>query len=393
MRKLLLAVLAFALAAQAAAGPKSDGPKPANGYIGKVYQSVFALYGTATITHNTMFGNFTNVETKFVCTVTAYEKVENGYLLLGAGHCTAKNSELPPDMTYSVSEEIGGMRTDVKLLKAEFINDKGLDYAVYYLKTSKKYPVVPLGDEKQSKIGDATIDVNFSLGLAKEYSPGIIVSTVMLDTKTCPDCEGYFEVQQFDSHGASGSAVIDVHQKKIIGIVVAGVDGATVPTIVEPISSVEKELAKTNIDYLITCSCTLPAQPAQRVYKSVFSTVTITPVTITPFRLIDGQYFVDTNVDGHKRAALLDTGSSITLIRANLIHKSATGSINVTDYHGGSQKIPTVETTVCVQNICNDETVGMVSTLPEDVVLRGSFLNQFSTATFDFKNSVLILIQ
>ena len=120
-------------------------------------------------------------QTHFLCTVTPYEKVDGGYMLIGAGHCTAEsNDELPKGLVYTVSENIGTDKTPVVLLKSEMSdkqdgNENYLDYAVYYMKTDRVIPVIELGDENDVEIGSDTVDVNFSLGekMTKQLAKGI----------------------------------------------------------------------------------------------------------------------------------------------------------------------------------------------------------------------------
>src|SRR5205807_2284135 len=115
-------------------------------------------------------------------------KVEGGYELLSAGHCTPANvQELPPDMSFKVADDLHGPLMPVTLVAARM--DEPVDWAIYYLKTDKKYPVVPLGDERLVRINEKTIDVNYSLGLAKEVSMGVVSSK----TQTDGPMKGFFE--------------------------------------------------------------------------------------------------------------------------------------------------------------------------------------------------------
>lgn len=216
------------------------------GFENQVYHASLALYGTLP-QGSEVDGHFVlQARTNFLCTVTAIKKVKGGYILLGAGHCTAKgNSELPSALEYSVAENIGEKLMSVQLLKAKLDEPKNIDFAVYYLKTDKELPVIEIGDESEVYVGSKTIDVNFSLGetLTKELSEGYVSSVVAEKGKL----KGFYLVTQFDSHGASGSAVVSEETHKIIGLVVAGVDGTTTPTIVEPISVISAEVQTTQI--------------------------------------------------------------------------------------------------------------------------------------------------
>ena len=232
MKKFLVAVLAFVLSTAPVFATGSSIALP-KGFHGKVYNGALALYASS---------QEADVQDRFICTVQVIAKVKGGYELLGAGHCTPANTEdLPSDMTFSVATDLNGALMPVKLVKAKM--EEPVDYAIYYLPTNKKLPVIPLGDEHQMKIDDKTIDVNYSLALAKEVSLGVVSRQVQTDGPM----EGFFEVTEFDSHGASGSSVVSQRTKSVIGIVIAGVDGTTTPTWVEPISVIEKEIAGVDV--------------------------------------------------------------------------------------------------------------------------------------------------
>jgi hypothetical protein len=244
MTRFAALVLAFLLFFTTSLSGKNIGePK---GFDNKVFHASMAMYASSELAGIT--------SPRFICTVTAYKKVDKGYLIIGAGHCTSANDQLPPDMKYYASENLvspvtsmGGMAVQqvvsMQLIKAELTDN--YDYAIYFLPTDKKLPVIPLGDERDLKVGDKTVNVNFSLSAAKITSPGVIVSQE--GSPNLPP--GAFLVQEFDSHGASGSAIVSEKTHKIIGIVVAGWDGSTMPTIVEPISLIEAQLEKLQVVY------------------------------------------------------------------------------------------------------------------------------------------------
>lgn len=202
------------------------------GFDKKVYDASLALYATSE--------KADIKEPRFICTVSVVGKNGDVYALLGAGHCTSANTKFYDDMKYYVADQIGEGVQSVELAGA--VVDEPTDFALFTLRTSKKYPVIPLGDESEVALNDKTIDVNFSLGITKEVSYGRVVSKVIKNS-ACNNCAGFFEVEQFDSHGASGSAVISEKTHKVIGIVIAGIDGATVPSLVEPISRIKRSLS------------------------------------------------------------------------------------------------------------------------------------------------------
>lgn len=242
-------ILAFIISLVFAVGILADPIKPPKGFTKKVYDASYALYATS------VERGFT--EPKFICTVTAIQKIQDGYLLLGAGHCTVVNPDLPDDMQFFIETDLGRSPAPVELLTAKFTEQFGVptttpittayDYALFYLKTTAKIPTIQVGNEGSLRIGSPTLNVNFSEGQAKYVSPGL-VSTLVL-TKGLMN--GFFGVQEFASHGASGSSIVDPQTKKIVGLLIAGDDGETLPNWIEPISLVEADLNNVNILDLI----------------------------------------------------------------------------------------------------------------------------------------------
>jgi hypothetical protein len=227
--------LAFLASMFLAIAPAFANVKDLKGFDKKVYTGALALYASS---------HELGIRDRFICTAQVIGKAGNrGYYLLSAGHCTPANPGLPSDMEFSVSDDLGQSLTPVTLLQSAMDESKAVDYSEFYLRTDKKYPMMELGDESDARIGDETIDVNFSLALGKFASKGHVSSKIAENG----EAKGFLGVDQFDSHGASGSSVVDERTKKVIGIVIAGVDGATVSTWVEPISRIKKELLKATL--------------------------------------------------------------------------------------------------------------------------------------------------
>ncbi len=244
MKRILAALLLTLFLAVGTFAKTISEPK---GFTKKLYDASYALYATSADR------GFTTP--RFICTVTNIEKFQEGYLFLGAGHCTSVNPELSDDMQFFVATDLDHIPQPVELLTARMkenfkpteVAGNQLDYALFYLKTKAKLPTIDLGDEGSLRIGDKTINVNYSLGLTKYVAPGIVSSKVALKGESA----GFFGVQMFMSHGASGSSVVDVKTHKIVGLVIAGEDGATVPAWIEPISTIRAALATTDLAYLI----------------------------------------------------------------------------------------------------------------------------------------------
>lgn len=220
---LLLAIVFIILPLGAIQAPK--------GFAGDLWNNTFALYGTkGPVTH-------------FLCTAEPIAKIDGGYRLLTAGHCV---QETPADLQFSVAEKIGGARAPITLVKAFLSAD--LDFALFDLKTTKNYKVFALGDEKDLRIGDETINPNFADGLGKQLSFGTVAAMPLVKSEDCTSdgCVGNFIVQEYAGPGASGSAVLSVKTHKVVGILVFSFDGGQVGFGVEPISLFAKFLAGPN---------------------------------------------------------------------------------------------------------------------------------------------------
>ena len=191
----------------------------------EVMNSTFALYG--------QLGD----ERHFMCSATAFEKTPTGYHLITAGHCVT--GDVPDGLKFFVAENIDSdlaLQT-VTVVKADF--GRKYDFAVLNLNTTRSYKVVPIDDSQFPGIGEKVWNVNFSEGLTKQMSLGVVASGKMNDDAAegqCGLCHGRYLVQLFDGPGASGSAVID-GDGKIVGLVEGGFPGKTLGAIVIPMTA------------------------------------------------------------------------------------------------------------------------------------------------------------
>lgn len=217
MKRFLIIALLFLLAGFPMSADSIRAPK---GFAGKLYAGTLAMYGQL------------GEKIYFLCTVEPYEKTANGYHLLTAGHCIQTN---PIAVTYSVAEYIGGPRIPVTVTKAHF--GDGFDFAILDLKTTAKYPLFELGDEKELRVGDRVISPNFSGGLVKQLSLGRVSSGIVAPSQRCPadSCSGDYMVQMDGGPGGSGSAVVSAKTHKVVGLLVWEFD-ERVGFGVEPIS-------------------------------------------------------------------------------------------------------------------------------------------------------------
>lgn len=232
--KILTLLLSLVLAVTTLAAPI----KPPKGFDGKLYGSTLALYGTYTEKDEK---GVEVTDTRFVCTARPYEKTKAGYHLITDGHCVQL---LPEGMKFSITEEIGGHLTPVKVMKAR---DDGIyDFAVFDLETKKQYPLIGFSKETL-RVGDKVVDAHFALGLAKQLSYGIISSQTVGNSEECPpDCTKGFVVQEVAGPGSSGAVVISEKTHKIIGLMVETFERSPETFIVEPIANFDKFLLMPN---------------------------------------------------------------------------------------------------------------------------------------------------
>lgn len=207
-----------------------QGLKGPKGQDEKIANATFALYASSASA---------GVSSRFICTAEAISKVDGGYVLLTAGHCTPANPEIPGDAQYAVATDIGGTLMPVTIVKA--VMTEPLDFALLYLPTKKSFNVDGMESVSKVRIGDKVTDVNFALGLAKQYSHGQVGSALIHDTD--PEVNGDFLVQMDGGPGSSGSGVL--HDGKLIGIVIYGFNEGTIGMGVEPIDAILQAIPNT----------------------------------------------------------------------------------------------------------------------------------------------------
>jgi hypothetical protein len=197
MRKFLLSlILGFALAMPMSVPAVS--PQNPQGFAGKAYNATMALYGTI------------GGETEFICTIWTYKQIPGGYDLISAGHCVG---DVHAD-SYSVADTIDGKLTPVTLIK--WVDDsETLDFSLWELKTTKTYPVLDLGTISDQHIGDRIVNPNFSQGITEFLSYGRISGPVVSGGAV-----PVYPVEVDGAPGASGSPIISLKTRKVIGILI-----------------------------------------------------------------------------------------------------------------------------------------------------------------------------
>lgn len=214
-----------------------QGQQSARGFEQTVMDATLAVY-------TQHFDRQRVLQSAFVCSafVVGEDSDGKGITILSAGHCV---DDQPSDWTFAVADTLGAPQQAVTVFSARYRRETSDDdYTIFHLVTTKKYPVLVLGDESESAIGDETLNPNFTFGLVKQLSRGHIASRAIDAPMAFPNVIGGFVVDEFAGIGASGSPMISLTNHKVIGIVVAEVDHDGM--IVEPTSAVRKSIADRN---------------------------------------------------------------------------------------------------------------------------------------------------
>lgn len=213
MKRLILFILLLFAAVPVKAEPFK---KPA-GFIGKYWNGVLPLYEkNARGTH-------------FVCTAEVIKKISGGYNLVSAGHCIS--ATIPS--TYFVADDVNGTLQPVTVLK--FI-DADMDFSLLEFKTSRKYPVLPLGSDENLRIGDPIVAIDITAGLGKQLAKGSIASGPLAETESCHSkCVGMFLGHLLGGNGASGAVVFSVRTHRVVGFII-GMWSSPIGLSIEPIS-------------------------------------------------------------------------------------------------------------------------------------------------------------
>ena len=193
------------------------------------------------------------------CTSTAYAKIPGGYLFVTASHCvssqtgqsgevsrltltcplggsssectqqilspTEEKISLNPEteyITFDDSKDKEFLRAEVVVAGLQRIGD---DFAVLRVKTDKEIATIPLGDELKETMGSPVINFASPQGLGRQLMVGYI-SMPRLDR---PVKEGAINWQDSvvlqipAGPGSSGSSILSLKQRAIIGFLVGTV--------------------------------------------------------------------------------------------------------------------------------------------------------------------------
>lgn len=186
-----------------------------------------------------------------ICSASAFASDKNMTLLLTAGHCFMGQDLNKTDFLvtrdhrnfYKASLKVSGLirQPMSKPTSTEIEDYRGNDWAVAQADVGNQ-PVLPFGNSDNLVIGEDLIVVGLPFGMDFLAVQGIVGSTD-LSLSALP-WNHYFGANIFIAGGNSGSAVIGVKQRAIVGIVVAGPGAQSSLCIFTPINLVKADLKK-----------------------------------------------------------------------------------------------------------------------------------------------------
>ena len=229
MKTIALLLLAVSLFVAPAFAEKTKAPEvtPVAAIAQQVYDSVAILY------RQDESGSM-----RMTCTATAYRKTDKGYRFVSASHCVGGDPAQEHQIKFFITADTNGSKSFIPAKLVEAGNRAvGDDFSIFEVETKEDFTVTPLGDNHALKIGDVVIDVAAPMGLGKQYFIGYVsepsVNRPPLDAGEVQWTE-IMLVMIGSGPGSSGSSVVSVDQKAIVGFLVGGTQ-ANIGAIVVPV--------------------------------------------------------------------------------------------------------------------------------------------------------------
>jgi hypothetical protein len=167
------------------------------------------------------------------CAAQSFQKIPRGYLLLTAAHCVVeersagfiKFDEIVVDNRLFV--DYGNPDASRKFIPVtiKLVGDlrNGYDIAILEMDTTAVLPVIPLGDESTLDMGDKLVSVSGPEGAyVKFWFEGYLsAKKSQIDPALVRDRLGWKNLEFIEmggTFGSSGSAIISVDQRAIVGV-------------------------------------------------------------------------------------------------------------------------------------------------------------------------------
>lgn len=153
--------------------------------------------------------------TRFICTATAIQKTQTGYIFLTARHCVAI-------MSASDFYVVVDPKSDTPFIRATVLLAGGpdTDAAIVSINTPLDIPTIPVGDERLTGLGARVEYFGFPLNLGKLYFEGYVsANKIGPPAYPEPQWNGDLGLTIQVGPGSSGSALVDPNQEAIVGVV------------------------------------------------------------------------------------------------------------------------------------------------------------------------------
>lgn len=154
------------------------------------------------------------------CTATIIRRTLSGYYLLTAAHCIKQEEE--PYLIFGDDDSTVTMYQAIATFIG--IEKDGADYAILFIKSTKNFPVIRLGNSDKVRPRERVMSVGNSADLGLIETEGFVtlpsLNRPLIDRKEAVDWRGYILVDLPVTSGASGSAVYSLHQHAVIGVLV-----------------------------------------------------------------------------------------------------------------------------------------------------------------------------
>ena len=181
-----------------------------------------------------------------VCSASAYDTNDTNTFLLSAGHCFLGNDLKRTDFLVTQDHRTffkatlfkSGLkiRTSKNDNSGDMDDYEGNDWSIVKVEVGNQ-PVLPIGNSTHLSLGEDLIAVGVPFGMDFLGVQGIVGSKDLSLSKLT--WNHYYGANIYGAGGNSGTGVVSVKQRAIVGIVVAGPGSQSSMMIFTPIDKIE----------------------------------------------------------------------------------------------------------------------------------------------------------
>jgi S1-C subfamily serine protease len=202
-------------------------PAPANASYSAQPSFSTELEAAAWAASGLLYRQNTNGDMEMQCTVAAFAREGKIVFLITAAHCVLNdNGRVPDGNPFFVTRDEDGEKLFVPV-RVLYVGkkEKGQDFAELAITdTGAAWGVLPLGDERLERIGSPVLTVAAPLGYGKQLFLGSVSALKLIRPSVVEEqginWSGMLLLDVTIGHGSSGSAVVSVKQRAIIGVLV-----------------------------------------------------------------------------------------------------------------------------------------------------------------------------